>query len=163
SDQDTLASVLGQLLRKRGYKLALAESCTGGLLGSMITDVPGSSDYFAAGYITYSNDAKQNLLGVPEQVIAEQGAVSAACAQAMATGARRVSGAEVAIAITGIAGPTGGTPEKPVGTVYVTIIAPEGQLVEKLSLRGERAAIRTRAAKTALNLARLLLLREREK
>ncbi len=163
SDQDTLASVLGQLLRKRGYKLTLAESCTGGLLGSMITDVPGSSDYFAAGYITYSNDAKQNLLGVPEQVIAEQGAVSAACAQAMATGARRVSGAEVAIAITGIAGPTGGTPEKPVGTVYVAIIAPEGQLVEKLSLRGERAAIRTRAAKTALNLARLLLLREREK
>ncbi len=158
--QDTLASVLGQLLRERGYKLALAESCTGGLLGSMITDVPGSSDYFIAGYITYSNEVKQTLLGVPEEIIARDGAVSAACAQAMAAGARKVSGADVAIAITGIAGPAGGTPDKPVGTVYVAVDAPEGQLVERLSLRGERAAIRARSAKVALNLARLLLLQE---
>ncbi len=160
-DQDTLPSVLGQLLRQRGYKLALAESCTGGLLGSMITDVPGSSDYFAASYVTYSNEAKEKTLGVPAQLIREQGAVSAACAEAMAQGARKASGADVSIAITGIAGPGGGTADKPVGTVYVAVIAPEGQLVEKLSLRGERAAIRTRAAKAALNLARLVLLKER--
>lgn len=161
-DADTLPGVLGQLLKERGYRLALAESCTGGLLGSMITDVSGSSDYFGAGYITYSNEAKQAMLGVPKAVIEEQGAVSAACAKAMAEGARRASGADVSIAITGIAGPSGGSPEKSVGTVYVAIAAPEGELVEELSLRGERAAIRSRSAKTAINFARLLLLGELE-
>lgn len=160
-DADTLPGVLGQLLREHGYQLALAESCTGGLLGSMITDVPGSSAYFGAGHITYSNDAKQSMLGVPMQLIAEHGAVSAACAQAMAAGARKVSGADVGIAITGIAGPDGGTAEKPVGTVYIAVVAPEGELVEELALRGERAAIRARSAKTAINLARLLLLGEK--
>lgn len=160
-DAETLPGVLGQLLRERGYQLALAESCTGGLLGSMITDVPGSSAYFGTGYITYSNVAKQSMLGVPMRLIAEHGAVSAACAQAMAAGARNVSGADVGIAITGIAGPDGGTAEKPVGTVYIAVIAPEGELVEELALRGERAAIRARSAKTAINLARLLLLGEK--
>jgi nicotinamide-nucleotide amidase len=159
-DNETLPGVLGQLLKERGYQLAVAESCTGGLLGSMITDVSGSSDYFASGFITYSNEAKQKILGVSEAIIKEQGAVSAACAKAMATGARQKSGADVAIAITGIAGPTGGSPEKPVGTVYVAISAPEGDLVEELALRGERSAIRARSAKTAVNLARLLLLGE---
>lgn len=158
TDKDTLASVLGQLLRERGYQLALAESCTGGLLGSMITEVPGSSDYFGAGYITYSNEAKKAMLGVPMYLIEEHGAVSAAVAQAMAEGARKVSRADVGIAITGIAGPGGGTEEKPVGTVYVAVVAPEGQLVEELALRGERTAIRARSTKTAINLARLLLL-----
>lgn len=158
TDKDTLASVLGQLLRERGYQLALAESCTGGLLGSMITEVPGSSDYFGAGYITYSNEAKEAMLGVPMSLIREQGAVSAAVAQAMAAGACKVSGADVGVAITGIAGPGGGTKEKPVGTVYVAVVAPEGQLVEELTLRGERTAIRARSTKTAINLARLLLL-----
>lgn len=160
-DADTIPGVLGQLLRERGYQLALAESCTGGLLGSMITDVPGSSDYFGAGYITYSNAAKQSMLEVPMQLIAEHGAVSAACAQAMAAGARRASGADVGIAITGIAGPDGGSAEKPVGTVYIAVDAPEGELVEELALRGDRAAIRARSAKTAINLARLLLLGEK--
>ncbi len=159
-DNETLPGVLGQLLKERGYQLAVAESCTGGLLGSMITDVSGSSDYFASGFITYSNEAKQKMLGVSEAIIKEQGAVSAACAKAMATGARQKSGADVAIAITGIAGPTGGSPEKPVGTVYVAISAPEGDLVEELALRGERSAIRARSAKMAVNLARLLLLGE---
>lgn len=158
TDTDTLSSVLGQLLREHGYKLALAESCTGGLLGSMITEVPGSSDYFGAGYVTYSNEAKQAMLEVPMPLIAKHGAVSAVVAQAMAEGARRVSGADVSIAITGIAGPEGGSTEKPVGTIYVAVDAPEGQLVEELALRGERTAIRSRSAKTAINLARLLLL-----
>lgn len=160
-DADTLPGVLGQLLQERSYQIALAESCTGGLLGSMITDVPGSSEYFGAGYITYSNHAKHSMLGVPLELIAEHGAVSAACAEAMAAGARRASGADVGIAITGIAGPDGGTAEKPVGTVYIAVVAPEGALVEKLALRGERAAIRARSAKTAMNLARLLLLGEK--
>lgn len=158
TDTDTLSSVLGQLLREHGYKLALAESCTGGLLGSMIIEVPGSSDYFGAGYVTYSNEAKQAMLEVPMPLIAKHGAVSAVVAQAMAEGARRVSGADVSIAITGIAGPEGGSTEKPVGTIYVAVDAPEGQLVEELALRGERTAIRSRSAKTAINLARLLLL-----
>lgn len=157
-DTDTLSSVLGQQLRLKNYSLTVAESCTGGLLGSMITDANGSSDYFAGGFITYSNESKTNVLGVDPAIIAAEGAVSAACAKAMALGAKQVSGADVSIAITGIAGPTGGLPDKPVGTVFVSIITPGGDLVEELALQGTRTSIRQRSAKIAMNLARLLLL-----
>lgn len=157
-DQQTLAGALGELLVQRGWKLALAESCTGGLIGSMITGVAGSSTFFDRGYITYSDRAKQEMLRIPPELIAAHGAVSAECAVGMATGALQVSGADCSIAVTGIAGPTGGTPAKPVGTVFVAINTPLGQRVDRLALTGDRAAIQERTAKTAINLIRLLLL-----
>lgn len=157
-DQETLAGALGRLLALRGWKLALAESCTGGLIGSMITSVPGSSDYFDRGYVAYSDEAKRQMLGIPAKVLEIHGAVSAECAANMAAGARRASGADVGIAVTGIAGPAGGTPSKPVGTVFVAIDSPIGGQVERLSLTGDRTVIQERTAKTAINLARLLLL-----
>ncbi len=157
-DQDTLPAALGQLLMPRGWKLTLAESCTGGLIGSMVTSVPGSSAYFDRGFITYSNQAKVEDLGVAVGTIDAFGAVSAECAEEMARGARRSSGADVSIAVTGIAGPEGGTPDKPVGTVFVAIQTPKGGRVEKLSLTGDRSAIQERTAKTALNLTRLLIM-----
>lgn len=157
-DQETLAGALGRLLVSRGWKLALAESCTGGLIGSMITAVPGSSDYFDRGYVTYSDEAKQQMLGIPAEVLATHGAVSAECAASMAAGARSASGADFGIAVTGIAGPAGGTPSKPVGTVFVALDSPIGRQVERLSLTGDRTAVQERTAKTAINLARLLLL-----
>lgn len=161
-DEETLPSALGKLLRQRGYRLALAESCTGGLIGSMITSVAGSSDYFERGFVTYSNQAKEQMLGVPTELIAAHGAVSQECAASMASGARAMSGAEVAIAVTGIAGPDGGTAAKPVGTVFVAVATPAGVQVERLTLTGNRQSVQERSAKTAINLARLRLLAEQD-
>lgn len=156
-DEDTMPGVLGALLESRGWRLALAESCTGGLLGAMLTDAPGASRWFDRGFVTYANAAKVDLLGVPEATIAEHGAVSEPTVRAMADGARRVSRCEVALAITGIAGPSGGTADKPVGTVFVACASPAGTEIRPLRLVGDRERIRRGAAFAAMDLARRTL------
>lgn len=148
---------IGEVLRERGLTLAVAESCTGGLLGMRITEVPGASDYFRGGVIAYSNAVKERVLGVPKAVLETQGAVSAECAQAMAEGVRRLLQADLALAITGIAGPTGGTPEKPVGLVYIALAHPGGVEVERHEFRGSRQGVRWSAAEAALSLLRRFL------
>lgn len=147
-----LESEVGHLLRERHLTLAVAESCTGGLLAMRITEVPGSSDYFLGGVVTYANTAKIQVLGVPAAVLEKEGAVSPECAQAMAQGARRLFGADLALAITGIAGPTGGTPGKPVGLVYLSLAHPRGVEVERREFRGSRQGVRWSAAEVALEL-----------
>lgn len=157
-DEDTLESVVVDLLVERKLKLALAESCTGGLLSHRITNVPGSSDTYLAGIVSYSNAAKTKLLGVPAEMILEHGAVSPEVAEAMASGAAAQSGADIAVGITGIAGPGGGSPQKPVGLVYIGIKTPEGVSVVKNLLGGSRQEIKQRASQAALNLVRVWLL-----
>jgi nicotinamide-nucleotide amidase len=157
-DEESLPEAVGRLLRERGLKLAAAESCTGGLLAKLITDVPGSSEYFSAGWVTYSNEAKIRDLGVPEELIRQHGAVSEPVAGAMAAGAARRSGADAAIGITGIAGPAGGTAEKPVGLVCMGWYW-EGK-TEVQSFRFApvgRQEVRRRACLTALNRLRIQL------
>ncbi len=151
------AELVLELLRERGLTLATAESCTGGLVGGRLTDVPGSSDVFVGGAIVYSNGAKETSLGVPAAVIAEHGAVSAEVAAAMAQGARERLGADVAVAVTGIAGPGGGTADKPVGLVFVHAAGPMGELAHRLDFPGDRETIRGRATVSALHVARRLL------
>lgn len=143
---------MGELLRAKGHTLAVAESCTGGLLGMRITEVPGASAYFRGGVIAYSNAAKEGILGVPKEVLEKLGAVSPECAQAMAEGARKLLGADLALATTGIAGPTGGTPQKPVGLVYIALAHPGGTRVERLEFRGSRQGVRWSATEAALDL-----------
>jgi nicotinamide-nucleotide amidase len=146
------AEVVGRALRERGLTLALAESCTGGLLGALITDVPGSSDYLVLDAVTYSNASKTRVLGVSEDLLRGYGAVSAEAAAAMAEGARRVGDAALAISITGIAGPGGGTEEKPVGTVYLGLARESSPTKTKLHrFTGDRERIRTLAAYQALD------------
>ena len=156
-DDESLESVVGKWLVARGYHLAIAESCTGGLLAGRITDVPGSSAYFDRGVVCYSNAAKVALAGVPASLIEEHGAVSEPVARALASGVAKVSGTEVGIGVTGIAGPTGGTPDKPVGTVHVACFAPEGEWHRHLRLTGSRGLIRDRSVTAALDLVRRLL------
>jgi len=156
------AKVLAQLLLTKGWKLSLAESCTGGLVCATLTELSGSSEWFERGYITYSNQAKIECLGVPADLIESYGAVSEAVAKAMAQGAQRNAGANVGVSITGIAGPAGGTAEKPVGTVCFgwTIPNAEGESVntcETKLFNGDRQAIRQQATENALaGLLRLL-------
>lgn len=119
-------ALVGKLLAAHGKTLATAESCTGGLLAHRITNVSGSSAYFLGGVVSYANASKKALLGVPRDILEKHGAVSSACAREMAQGIRRVLRADYGIAITGIAGPGGGTPEKPVGTVYIALATPDG-------------------------------------
>ena len=137
-----------------GQAVATAESCTGGMLASHLIDCPGASAAVHEGHVAYSNEAKMRVLGVRAATLATYGAVSAECAQEMAEGARRVSGSDWAISTTGIAGPDGGTVEKPVGLVYVGIAGPDGVRAERLMLRGDRDWIRTLACQNALNLLR---------
>lgn len=133
--------------------MAVAESCSGGLLAMRITEVPGASDYFLGGIVSYANAAKERLLAVPGEVLAERGAVSPECARAMALGVKRVFGADYALAITGIAGPGGGTPEKPVGLVYIAVAGPEGEAeVRQHRFSGSRQGIRWSATEAALSL-----------
>lgn len=149
---------LAALLEARHLKLSSAESCTGGWLAKTLTDRPGSSAWFEFGFITYGDNAKQKLLGVREVTLATHGAVSQQAAQEMASGARRVSGADLAVAITGIAGPAGGSANKPIGTVWLAWAGPEGLLGAELrNFPGDRAAIRSQAVAAALDgtLARL--------
>ena len=151
----TLAGALGAALRERGLTMALAESCTGGLAGSLVTAESGSSAWFLGGLMTYANEAKRDLCGVPEALIAEHGAVSAPVAAALARGVRERLRADWSASITGVAGPNGGSDAKPVGTVYIGVSGPGFESVRRFKYPGERAIVRDRAAKTALVLLRL--------
>jgi len=155
SDDNLLAArvaELAELLQSKGLKLSTAESCTGGWLAKTLTDRPGSSAWFEFGFVTYGNNAKHALLGVREQTLKDHGAVSQQVAEQMAVGARRASGADLAVAITGIAGPAGGTAEKPVGTVWLAWAGPDGQLgAERREFPGDRASIRQQAVLAALD------------
>ena len=147
------------LCRARGWKLATAESCTGGLVAARLTGVPGASDVFVGGIVSYANEVKEEALGVPPDVLARHGAVSAETAEAMAEGVRDRLDADVAIAVTGVAGPGGGTPEKPVGRVHFHAAGPDGSLARTLDLPGGREQVRARGSVTALHLLRALLSR----
>ena len=153
----SLAEVVGEELARQGKTLALAESCTGGLLAKLVTDIPGASRYFTHGWITYSNEAKIGELGVPAGLIERYGAVSEQVAEAMARGARRKAGTDFAIGITGIAGPTGGTEQKPVGLVYINVDSGTGCESKRFVFTHDRRFTRLRAAQTALNMLRLKL------
>jgi len=149
----TLESTLGARLKKSGLTLAVAESCTGGLLGARLTAVPGASSWFHGGVIAYDNSVKTKLLGVSAALIKKHGAVSAESAEALARGARKAAGTDIAIAITGVAGPDGGTKEKPVGTVFVSVYGPGAAFrAKRHDIHGPREVVRTRAAGAALAL-----------
>jgi nicotinamide-nucleotide amidase len=157
-DEETLESAVGRLLKERGDTLALAESCTGGLLAKRLTDIAGSSAYFEEGLVTYSNESKERLLGVPKGMLLEHGAVSEPVARKMAEGARKLAGTDYGLSVTGIAGPDGGTKEKPVGLVFVGLSDAEGTFAERVDLSAwarSREAIRERSANRALDLLRL--------
>jgi nicotinamide-nucleotide amidase len=165
-DDETLESAIGKLLTGRGETLALAESCTGGLLAKRLTDRAGSSAFFTEGLVTYSNEAKERLLGVPHELLVEHGAVSEPVAKAMAEGVRKIAGTDYGLSVTGVAGPDGGTEEKPVGLVFVGISDAEGTVAELLDLsawRRSREAIRERSANRAFDLLRHRILLEGNK
>ncbi len=145
-----LAERLGGALRARSWTLAAAESCTGGWIAKAVTDIPGSSAWFVAGYVVYSNDAKVRMLGVSAATIAEHGAVSEPVVVALAEHARRDSGADVAVAVSGIAGPGGGTPAKPVGTVWFAWSWPDGTRAERRRFDGDRESVRRQSVAFAL-------------
>jgi len=156
-DERSTAELVLDLLRDRGLTLGTAESCTGGLVAARITEIPGSSAVFLGSVVSYSDSVKRERLGVPDDVLAAHGAVSAETAAAMAAGARDALGVDVAVSITGVAGPDGGTEEKPVGLVYLHAVGPEGELSRKLDFPGDRETIRLRAAVAALHLVRRLV------
>lgn len=139
--------------KERGLTLATAESCTGGLVSARITSVPGASAVFLGGVVSYANAEKRDLLGVPQEVLDRAGAVSAECAEALAAGARRQLKADVAVSVTGIAGPDGGTPQKPVGLVYLGLATAAGVRSERCQFGGDRETVRRQAADRALALA----------
>ena len=156
-DERSVAEIVLELCRARGLTLAAAESCTGGLVASRLTAVPGSSDVFQGAVVAYADGVKEAGLGVPAAILREHGAVSEEAAREMAAGARARLSADVAVAVTGIAGPGGGTPEKPVGLVHLHAAGPDGELARRFSFPGDRAAVRGRAATAALHLVRRLL------
>lgn len=155
TDDQTLADVVGYRLAQAGKTIAVAESCTGGLIAKMLTDIPGSSRYFAYGWVTYGNQAKQSELGVDPALLNQYGAVSEPVVRAMVEGALRKSGADFAAAVSGIAGPEGGTEQKPVGLVYIGVATPDQTMVQESRFSNSRPVIRHRAALTALNMIRL--------
>lgn len=157
-DADTLESAVVTLLSRRNWKLAVAESCTGGLVGDRLTNVPGVSAYLLEDVVAYSNEAKIHRLGVDPEVIRLHGAVSEACARAMAEGVRGTSGADAGLAVTGVAGPGGGSAEKPVGLVFMAVALPSGTPVERHQFAGDRLQVKQRAATAALDLLRRGLL-----
>ncbi len=156
-DDETLEGNIGDLLKKKKGTLAVAESCTGGLIGNRLTNVSGSSEYFLEGAVTYSNEAKQIRLGVDPALIEAHGAVSEEVATAMAEGIRQKSGSDFGLAVTGIAGPTGGTPDKPVGLTFIAVTGPQGTRCEQFRFHQDRVRNKERAAQAALNLLRLYL------
>jgi nicotinamide-nucleotide amidase len=157
-DGRDLPIVVAELLKDRALSIGLAESCTGGLLASRLTSVPGASAFLERAFVTYGNRAKVELLGVPDSVLASRGAVSEEVARAMAEGARSRAGADIGVAITGIAGPDGGTPEKPVGLVYVALAGAAGDKVRRALFPGERERVRFQASQLALEMLRRGLL-----
>jgi len=158
TDGRAIEVVVGEALTARGLTIGVAESCTGGLVAGRLTDVPGSSAYVRGGVVAYSNDVKTGALGVSAATIAEHGAVSEATAVAMADGVRKALGADIGVSVTGIAGPDGGTPEKPVGTVWFAVSGP-GDFRETLTrvVPGDRQLIRAWAVMVALDLVRRAL------
>lgn len=157
-NDDKLEVIVGKLLEQAGKTIGLAESCTGGMIGAFLTDVPGSSKYFLGGITAYDNSVKEKTLGVAKEVIERFGAVSRQAAESMAIGARRVLGSDLGLSVTGIAGPGGGTAEKPVGLVYIALADASSIKCKKYYLPGERLSVRRGAVNTALNLVRLYLL-----
>jgi nicotinamide-nucleotide amidase len=153
-DEDSLASVVGQLLKDNDKTLAVAESCTAGQLGMAITDVPGASSYFTGGLLAYDNEVKAAQLGVTKELLEQHGAVSEECALAMATGCRRLFGTDYALSVTGIAGPEGGTDDKPVGTTYVGLASAHATFAKLFRFGIDRQINRTRAVNTALEMLR---------
>jgi len=139
---DSLKQKLFSLLQEKNITLSTAESCTGGMIGACLTSIPGISEYYGYGFVTYSNEAKQKLIGVSEDTLKKHGAVSAETALEMAEGALKVSGADIAVSVTGIAGPGGGTQLKPVGLVYVGFATKDKRYFKKLNLTGDREKIR---------------------
>ena len=156
-DERTIAEIVLDLCRARGLTLATAESCTGGLVAARLTAVPGSSDVFRGSVVAYANDVKEESLGVPADILERFGAVSAESAEAMARGVRDRLGVDLAVAVTGVAGPGGGTEEKPVGLVFAHAIGPDGERSVRTELPGDREMIRGRATAAALHLVRRLL------
>ncbi|NQV40836.1 MAG: competence/damage-inducible protein A [Candidatus Marinimicrobia bacterium] len=156
-DDESLPILIGRLLKEKQASVTTAESCTGGLVASLITDISGSSDYFQTGFVTYANETKMSLLGVLEETLFEHGAVSEATVSEMLEGALNRSGADYAIAISGVAGPTGGTEEKPVGTVYVGVAGRGHQQIKRFQFGNNRILNKEMSAFSALNMLRLLL------
>lgn len=156
-DESPVEAIVLDLCRSRGLTVATAESCTGGLVGARLTSVPGASEVYVGGVVAYSDDVKRERLRVPEEVLAEHGAVSAQAARGMAEGVRADLGADVAVAVTGVAGPGGGTQEKPVGLVFLHAESPDGDSASRLQLPGDRDAVRRRATVAALHALRQLL------
>jgi PncC family amidohydrolase len=156
-EEDTLELTAGRLLRGQGLTLAVAESCTGGLVGHRITSVPGSSDYYRGSITAYACDVKEKLLHVRGETLASYGAVSAQTAREMARGVRHAIRADLGLSVTGIAGPSGGTPEKPVGLVYIALVAPDGEWVERHVWSGDRVENKARSADAVLDLLRRYL------
>lgn len=155
---EALEAVVGEMLAARGWRIALGESCTGGLITSRLTDVPGSSRYVERSVVTYANEAKTDLLDVPAALIAEHGAVSEPVALAMAAGARTRARVEVGVGVTGIAGPGGGSPDKPVGTVAVAAVTPAATRARLFRFHGEREQVKFQASQAALDMVRRMLL-----
>jgi PncC family amidohydrolase len=147
-----LESIVGELVRSKGLTLSLAESCTGGLLGHRLTNVPGSSDYFIGGVIAYSYEAKERVLGVRHSTLYDHGAVSEQTALEMARGARRLFGTDLALSVTGIAGPGGGMPDKPVGLVYIAISTRDQDMCHRFVWEGDREENKAHSAQAALGL-----------
>lgn len=157
-DRDCMESVTGALLQRAGWRLAVAESCTGGMIAERMTSLSGSSAYFLGGVVAYANDLKTSFLDVSPDLLREKGAVSRETAEAMATGIRARTGADIGLAVTGIAGPTGGSPEKPVGTVHIGIATVEGTWATHFQFPGDRQQVREMTAQTGLDLVRKYLL-----
>ena len=156
-DGNALEVIVGRLLTQRGLTLAVAESCTGGLIGHRITNVPGSSAYYQGSITAYSYDVKELLLHVRHDTLYHYGAVSEQTARDMAVGVRGAFRSDIGLAVTGVAGPGGGTPEKPVGLVYIALAAPDGEWVERHVWGGNRRENKARSAEAALDLLRLYL------
>ncbi len=159
ADEETMEEVVAGLLKKHGLTLSAAESCTGGLIAKRLTGIPGVSENFMYGIVPYSNEAKTQLLGISPEVIEKYGAVSEETALEMVKGVRQAGGTDLAVAVTGIAGPSGGTPEKPVGLVYISFADHDTTIVQRYIFAGDREVVRWQTANAALNLLRRYLLR----
>lgn len=157
ADEETLEQVAGKLLKRRHLTLAVAESCTGGLIGHRLTEVPGSSDYFRGGVVAYAHSLKSAFGDVPARMIQKEGAVSAAVAKRMASGIRQFTQSDLGLAVTGIAGPTGGTKRKPVGLVYIALAGPRALQCRQFRFSGNRSAVKLKASQAALDMVRKTL------